>query len=130
MKEKNRLRERDTEIPLATAEKWTKNWSDPKNEIDSKEKVRAFLIPKINLELVLKQEIDAVRAYLGINDEGEQTLLIVGTRYDEETGIYVDMLPGSNHEERQAENKVNAIAPAIYDFSQPCPPGGDPSSPL
>lgn len=130
MKENYRLREKDTEIPLETAEKWTKKWSDPKTEIVQKNKVRAFLIPKINLELVLKQEIDAVRAYMGINDEGEQTLLIVGTRYDEKTGIYVDMLPESNNKEGGADNDVNAIPPAIYDFSQPCPPGGDPSSPL
>ncbi|MCV9934494.1 hypothetical protein OIU80_19615 [Flavobacterium sp. LS1R47] len=127
MTENNKLREKDTEISLETAEKWAKNWKDPKSDSDSKNKVNAYLIPKINLELVLKQGIDAVRAYIGINDAGEQTLMIVGTRYNEKTGIYEDMLPkGVDAEGRYGDE----TSPAIYDFSQPCPPQGDPSSPL
>ncbi|MCC9071451.1 hypothetical protein LNQ49_07600 [Flavobacterium sp. F-65] len=127
MSENNKLRERDTEISLETAEKWTKKWRDPKNEADSKNKVRAYLIPKVNLELVLKQGIDAARAYIGINDAGEQTLMIVGTKYNEKTGIYEDMLPkGTNLKGAYGEEG----SPAIYDFSQPCPPQGDPASPL
>lgn len=127
MSENNKLREKDTEISLDTAEKWTKKWRDPKNELDAKIKVRAFLIPKINLEMVLAQGIDAARAYIGINDDGVQTLMLVGTKYNSETLIYEDMLPKSTDSKDANEAAVPA---GIYDFSQPCPPQGDPSSPL
>jgi hypothetical protein len=125
MTENNKLREKDTEISLETAEKWVKNWREPKSDADPKNKVRAYLIPKINLEMVLKQGIDAARAYIGINDAGEQTLMIVGTKYNEKTGIYEDMLPKGVD-----DGYGDETSPAIYDFSQPCPPQGDPSSPL
>lgn len=132
MSENKTLREKDTEISLETAEKWTKKWKDPKNEIEAKNKVRAFLIPKINLEMVLAQGIDAARAYIGINDEGVQTLMLVGTRLNKDTLIYEDMLPkpGDSNPGNSKDGNETAIPPAIYDFSQPCPPQGDPSSPL
>ncbi|MDN3674394.1 hypothetical protein QWY99_15195 [Flavobacterium branchiarum] len=133
MSENKKLREKDTEISLETAEKWTKKWKDPKNEIEGKNKVRAFLIPKINLEMVLAQGIDAARAYIGINDEGVQTLMIVGTKYNEKTLIYEDMLPKSSESKDSEDSEgvsAKALPPAIYDFSLPCPPQGDPSSPL
>ncbi|AYN04963.1 hypothetical protein [Flavobacterium sp. 140616W15] len=109
-----------------------KKWKDPKNGIEAKNKVRAFLIPKINLEMVLAQGIDAARAYIGINDEGVQTLMLVGTRLNKDTLIYEDMLPkpGDSKPGNSKDGNETAIPPAIYDFSQPCPPQGDPSSPL
>ena len=133
MSENKTLREKDTEISLETAEKWIQKWKEPKNELEAKNKVRAFLIPKINLEMVLAQGIDAARAYIGINDEGVQTLMIVGTKYNPKTLIYEDMLPkGSDSKDSEdgEDVKTAAVPPGIYDFSLPCPPQGDPSSPL
>ncbi|WP_337967097.1 hypothetical protein [uncultured Flavobacterium sp.] len=125
MADENRLKEGDTQIPLATAQEWVKNWKSPKEE-EGRVKVDSYLIPVQNLALVLAQGIDAARAYVGINDKGQQTLMIVGTKYDAKTGIYVDMIPGSGEEE-----VLSAIPIAIYDFTEPSPPGkADPKSPM
>lgn len=123
MADNNKLREKDTEISLEVAQKWVKKWKDLKDEEVSKKKVDSFLIPKYNLEQVLLKGIDAARAYIGINEAGEQTLMIVGTRYDEKTGIYKDVLPGYGLEDNNGSG--------IYDFTDPCPPGtADPDSPM
>ncbi len=119
------LRDKDTEISLETAERWVKKWREAKPESAKKKKVNSFLIPKYNLEKVLEQGIDAARAYIGINDKGEETLMIVGTRYDAKTEIYLDMIP-----RKVACNIPEAGEGEIYDFTSACPPNGDPSSPL
>ena len=119
-----RLPEKDTEITLEVAQKWVETWKKQSNDEVAKKKVDSYLIPKVNLEKVLAQGIDAARAYMGIDDAGLPTLMIVGTKYDEKTGIYVDMVPGSGLE---GENGGDGI----YDFSQPSPPStGDDSSPM
>lgn len=120
------LRDKDTEIPLKEAQEWVKKWKDPKEGTDVKKKVYSYLIPKVNLEKVLAQGIDAARAYVGINNAGEQTLMIVGTKLDQETGVYVDMIPGYGKSDELSETPIG-----IYDFSQPSPPEvGDVSSPM
>jgi hypothetical protein len=119
-----RLPEKDTEITLEVAQKWVASWKKLGSEELGNKKVDSYLIPKVNLEKVLAQGIDAARAYIGINEEGLQTIMIVGTRYDEKTGIYVDMVPGNGFE-------GEAGGDGIYDFSQPSPPAtGDDSSPM
>ncbi|PIF31090.1 hypothetical protein CLU81_1564 [Flavobacterium sp. 9] len=126
MADENRLKEGDTQIPLVTAQEWVKNWKDPKQH-ENRVKVDSYLIPVQNLALVLAQGIDAARAYVGINAKGEQTLMIVGTKYDSKTGIYVDMIPTGSGE----KEVLSTIPPAIYDFTEPSPPGkADPGSPL
>ncbi|MCV9930426.1 hypothetical protein OIU83_22390 [Flavobacterium sp. LS1R49] len=77
-------------IQLQTAQEWEKKYRDSK-PAEGKEKVNAYLIPKETLELVLAENIDAVRAYIGINDLGEQILMFVGTVLNEKTGIYEDV---------------------------------------
>ncbi|OXA77351.1 hypothetical protein SAMN05444397_103510 [Flavobacterium aquidurense] len=119
----SRLPEKDTEITLKTAQGWVASWKKATDDDLRKKKVDSYLIPKINLEKVLEQGIDAARAYIGINEDGLQTLMIVGTRYDEKTGIYVDMVPRNGVEEGGGDG--------IYDFAQPSPPAtGDDSSPM
>ncbi|MNT46562.1 hypothetical protein D3C72_1832160 [compost metagenome] len=49
--------------------------------------------------------------------------MIVGTKYDATTGIYVDMIT-------VGEGDVAAAADDIYDFTKPCPPVCDASSPM
>ncbi|KDC44844.1 hypothetical protein, partial [Pseudoalteromonas fuliginea] len=79
----------------------------------------AFLIPKDDLTQVLAQGVDAVRAYIGVDENNVEKLMIVGTKYDAATDTYVDMLP-----EKSAEGGN------IYDFTRPCPPSCDSGSPL
>ena len=105
-------------ISLPEAEAWTAEWRK-----QNPGKVKAFLIPTEDLQEVLNERPDKVRAYLGIEinpNDGSQTdkLVLVGTRLD--GSIYKDMLPplqGSNGN-------------YIYDFTLPCPIECDPTSPL
>ncbi|AXG74391.1 hypothetical protein DVK85_09160 [Flavobacterium arcticum] len=106
-------------ITLDTAQSWAKKWRKEEGTYNSHHEVHAFLIPKEDLIEVLEEGVDAVRAYLGVDDLNEEKLMIVGTRYDAATDTYVDMTP----------NKV-IDAGYIYDFTRPCPPSCDSASPL
>ncbi|MHC0442196.1 hypothetical protein [Flavobacterium sp. 3-210] len=121
-----RLPERDTEITLEVAQTWVASWKKQSDEEAAKKRVNSFLIPKVNLEKVLAQGIDAARAYIGINDKGLQTLMFVGTTYNEETGIYEDQIPGYKDAAKAYDG-----GDGIYDFSEPSPPAtADPNSPM
>ena len=110
-------------IPLKTAQKWAKRWSKKEGDYNKHHHVNAFLIPKVDLLEVLAEGVDAVRAYIGVDDAGVEKLMIVGTKFNPETGIYVDMI--SDTLGNSAGGQDN-----IYDFTEPCPPASDPESPL
>ena len=110
-------------IPLKTAQKWAKRWSKKEGDYNKHHHVNAFLIPKVDLLEVLAEGVDAVRAYIGVDDAGVEKLMIVGTKFNPETGIYVDMI--SDTLGNSAAGQDN-----IYDFTEPCPPASDPESPL
>nr|WP_315211699.1 hypothetical protein [uncultured Flavobacterium sp.] len=110
-------------IPLKTAQKWAKRWSKKEGDYNKHHHVNAFLIPKVDLLEVLSEGVDAVRAYIGVDDAGVEKLMIVGTKFNPETGIYVDMI--SDTLGNSAAGQDN-----IYDFTEPCPPASDPESPL
>ncbi|MNE31076.1 hypothetical protein D3C80_1246240 [compost metagenome] len=71
--------------------------------------------------MVLNQDIQAVRAYNGINNEGEQTLIFVGAKWDPEKKIYVDVFKNDG---------LLTGEDVVYDGARPVPPYGDPESPL
>ncbi|AWK02724.1 hypothetical protein HYN56_00210 [Flavobacterium crocinum] len=104
-------------VPLATAKEWEKKYDDDTTVEDREKKVKSYLIPRESLELVLKLGTEAVRAYIGINDDNEKTLLFVGAKYDPETGKYVDVY--GTYE--GAESKVEG-GDVVYDGSRPSPP--------
>ncbi|TDD75292.1 hypothetical protein [Flavobacterium caseinilyticum] len=110
-------------IPLKTAQKWAKRWTKREGNYNKHHDVNAFLIPKIDLLEVLAEGVDAVRAYIGVNDEGVEKLMIVGTKYNPATGIYVDIIT-------QGVGDTAGLGDDIYDFTEPCPPAGDPESAL
>jgi len=110
-------------IPLKTAQKWAKRWTKREGNYNKHHHVNAFLIPKVDLLEVLTEGVDAVRAYIGVDDAGVEKLMIVGTKFNPETGIYVDMIAVGVGNSAGGENN-------IYDFTQPCPPASDPESPL
>lgn len=105
-------------IDLETARSWARKWREVEGDYNKHKGIHAFLIPKESMEGVLSQGVDSVRAYLGVDENNVEKLMLVGTRYDPATDIYVDMLPGGEIEGR------------IYDFTRPCPPGCDPKSKL
>lgn len=111
------------EITLPTAQEWVKKYKEPKLEAKSK-KIDAYLIPLESLQKVMDQKIDAVRAYKGINELGEETLMFVGTVLNTKTGIYEDVFPQAFNNEVASETEI------VYDGGRPCPPYGDPNSPM
>ncbi|TDW47417.1 hypothetical protein EV144_105444 [Flavobacterium sp. 270] len=113
------------EISLSEGIVWADKYKKaPGLDEDGKKKINAYLIPLETLKLVLDQDIDAVRAYKGINNAGEQVLMFVGTKLDPKTGIYKDVFKTSSLGGSEGDGAV------LYDASRPCPPYGDPESPL
>jgi hypothetical protein len=110
-------------IPLATAQKWANRWTKKEGHYNKHHEFHAFLIPKVDLVEVLREGVDAVRAYIGVDDNNVEKLMIVGTKYDPVTKIYVDMISVG------VENST-AQQDGIYDFTSPCPNDCDPSSPM
>ena len=119
-------------IPVQTASEWTKKWKN-KNPKNSK----AFLLPIEDLlgclvemgiakldehgnGTITYKENEKVRTYLGIDDNGEEKLLMVGTKNEGE--IYTDII--NEDSEKEVSNS------GIFDFTDPCPTDCDPNSPL
>lgn len=110
------------EVELAVAKNWTANYRKAgKEEQEAEKKTDAYLIPLATLKAVLENPVDAVRAYKGINAAGEQILIFVGTKKDEK-GIYRDVFFPAN--------EIEDAGFVTYDATRPCPPYGDPASPL
>jgi cystathionine beta-lyase family protein involved in aluminum resistance len=120
---KQKVGEAVNTIPLAAAQKWAKRWAKKEGHYNKHHELQAFLIPKVDLIEVLAEGVDAVRAYIGVDDNGVEKLMIVGAKYDPITIIYVDMI---------SVGVENAITQQndIYDFTRPCPPSCDPNSPM
>ena len=122
------------EIPLSTGKKWAQNYRNEAIELKANDKkTDAYLIPLASLKAVLDQDIDAVRAYKGINDKGEQTLIFVGTKLDNATGVYKDVfktVSSSAGSMKVLSASAEGDEEVVYDMVQPCPPYGDPDSPM
>lgn len=110
-------------ISLKTAQKWAKRWSKKEGNYNKHHRLNAFLIPKEDLLEVLAEGVDAVRAYIGVDDNNVEKLMIVGTKFDAATNTYVDMITVGVDGVTQGEDD-------IYDFTRPCPTACDPDSPL
>jgi hypothetical protein len=106
------------QIPLTVAEEWEKRYQDDTSIEDPKNKVKSYLIPRESLELVLQLNTEAVRAYIGINDQKERTLLFVGAEQDKE-GKYIDVYGPPKSGQNKAVESVEDI---VYDGARPCPP--------
>ena len=95
-------------ITLEQAQKWAQNWINNPNK-----DIRAFLIPEVDLTQAMAEEKTVnVRSYLGIDDNGNCKLMIVGV-------------------DAEGKDLINDKAGQyIYDFSKSCQPECDVNSPL
>lgn len=95
-------------IPLSVAQGWAKNWRDiPTNT------VKAYLIPQDDItNLMAEANVQDVRAYCGIDQNGEYKLMLVGV--DANGNDLIDEAAGAN----------------VYDFTEPCPKSCDVNSPM
>jgi len=87
-------------ITLETAQAWADRFNKDRAIMTG---VKAFTIPGSNVREVMVEGVIDVRAYFGINDESEATLMIVGV--DKDGNDLIDEGHGFY----------------IYDFSRPCP---------
>ncbi|WP_264531128.1 hypothetical protein [Flavobacterium sp. N502540] len=113
------------EVSLAVGQEWARKF---RKSQEGKGKVDAYLIPLESIKLVLDQDIDAVRAYVGINNAGEQNLMLVGTKLDPKTGVYVDVF--KKQQAAAGARTAGDGEDVLYDASRPCPPYTDPGSPM
>ena len=95
-------------ITLATAQAWAKNWRDKPENI-----VKAYLIPQADItQLMAETNVQDVRAYCGIDENGDYKLMLVGV--DVNGNDLIDEAAGAY----------------VYDFTAPCPRTCDVNSPL
>jgi hypothetical protein len=106
-------------IKLSDAQTWAKIWRKEEGDYNAHHELHAFLIPKDDLLGILGEGVDAVRAYLGVDENNVEKLMFVGAKYDQITETYIDMLPGRT-----------LSGGNVYDFTRPCPPACDKKSPL
>lgn len=100
-------------ITLETAQEWAATWKENAETYLSENQLKAFLIPGTDVTQVLAEEgVVNVRSYLGIDENNEPHLMIVGVDADGN-----DMIDDSK-------------GWYIYDFSRPCPSTCDVNSPL
>jgi len=105
-------------IELREAQDWARKWRKEEGEYNAHHEVHAFLIPVEDINQLIEQGVDAVRAYLGVDKDDVEKLMIVGTRWNDQMKTYDDMLPGA------------PVEGLIYDFTMPCPPACGYNSPL
>lgn len=108
----------DNTIDLETAQKWAKKWRDDESGYISHNEVKGFLIPLDGLKRILESSAEAARAYIGVDEDGQAKLMIVGTVYNHQMQTHDDMLP---HTPKPG---------FIYDFTLPCPRACGYNSPL
>jgi len=114
-------------ISLKTAKKWAKRWRNKESSYNLHHECRAFNIPLVDLQEVIKEEgVTSVRAYIGVDKkviEGEvvfeEKLMIVGVDANGK-----DMISSSDGV------SLNNDSNDIYDFTTPCPTVCDNDSPM
>lgn len=118
------MSEKDKKISLNTGISWTSQYRTAHaNE------TRAFLVSVQALNSLLGEMGNptdpnvCIRIYKGVDpSSNEEKLILVGTEQDKESEVYRDLLPSDGENTDGNHN--------LYDFSKPCPPICDPSSPL
>ncbi len=91
-------------ITLETAQEWAARWKRQQGSYNQHNQLKAFWIPGIDFTQVMEETgVKDVRAYLGIDENEVEKLMIVGV--DEEGNDMIDEGKGWY----------------IYDFSEPCP---------
>lgn len=102
------------EISLDTAIDWAKKWRQVEGTYNAHHSLKAFFIPKEDILALLAEGIDGIRAYVGVDENDKEKLMMVGTKHNinpDSPDKYEDMLPDRS-------GRLNGI---ILDFTSPCP---------
>lgn len=99
-------------ISLEQALEWTESWRSLEDKSQYTDELNGWFVPGIDFTQALAQPgAQDIRIYIGL-DNNEAKLIVVGV--DGDGKDMIDASQGFN----------------IYDFSEPIPPNGDPTSPL
>lgn len=91
-------------ITLETAQEWASRWNKKTGSYERHHHLKAFFIPGIDLTQVIGETGEKnVRAYIGVDENDVERLMIVGV--DADGNDMIDDAKGFY----------------IYDFSEPCP---------
>lgn len=109
-------------ISLETAKKWTQRWRQEESTYNKYHKCIAFNIPLVDLQQVLAEKsVASVRAYLGVDDNDVEKMIIVGVDANGK-----DMITFA----KDSTLKGGDDNGGIFDFTEPCPISCDKTSPL
>ena len=114
-------------ISLKIAKNWANRWRNKESNYNLHHECRAFNIPLIDLQEVIKEEgVTSVRGYIGVEEkivEGEvvfeEKLMIVGV--DANGKDMISSIDGVS---------LSSDSNDIFDFTTPCPTVCDTESPL
>ena len=101
------------QITTDQAHEWNKRWRDAVKDgsIVRTELKNSFLYDRAEFEALLAEEgVSHIRVYMGVNENNEQTTMLVGVKYDEATKTdeeIVNITPGNS---------------GVFDLAKPCPP--------
>lgn len=108
----------DNTITLQTAQAWAGKWRADEAGFFTHNELKGFLIPLEGLQRIIASGAEAARGYIGVDENGQAKLMMVGTKYNHQMQTHDDMLPGT------------ANPGSIYDFTLPCPRACGYNSPL
>lgn len=118
---------KENTISLEIAKDWTKRWRDMESAYNSHHDCRAFNIPLIDLQEVIKEQgVVSVRGYIGV----EETVVEGDTVFIEKLIIVGVDANGKDMISSKDGLILDQESDDIYDFSDPCPNLCDPKSPL
>ncbi|MDX6745722.1 hypothetical protein SHK09_02860 [Polaribacter sp. PL03] len=118
---------KENTISLEIAKDWTKRWRDMESTYNSHHDCRAFNIPLIDLQEVIKEQgVVSVRGYIGV----EETVVEGDTVFIEKLIIVGVDANGKDMISSKDGLILDQESDDIYDFSDPCPNLCDPKSPL
>jgi hypothetical protein len=115
--------------PLKVAKKDTERWRE-------KHRVHAFAVDKQELLDIIAEshkEADTVRVYFGLTEDGYEKMFLVGARKvemtTEEDGEEIIVIRDLIDQDAVAHSD-GTVEYFVYDFTTPCPPTCDETSPL
>ncbi|MES2518858.1 MAG: hypothetical protein V4585_12165 [Bacteroidota bacterium] len=116
--------------PLKQAQKDTERWRKT-------QRVHAFAIDRQELADIISEapdEVDTIRVYFGMTEDGNEKMFLVAAKKEimttEEDGEEVIIIRDLIDEDAAVAHSDGTVEYFVYDFTNPCPPTCDDTSPL
>lgn len=96
------------DLDLKKALEYAKNWRNSKDFDHTA--LNGFHIATLDLNTLMSEAKNGIRVYMGLDENNNPKLILVGTFWNDKTETYDDMLP-----------LLSDNPGKVYDFSMPCP---------